>query len=67
MFKRYVIKRVTKLSSLVKAIQEGGGSPEESDILVAVLERDEPRKPEEIDIIYGQELGGDTLLINKRR
>jgi len=63
-FKRYIIKRVTTLGSLVKSYKEGGSDPEKSNIVVAILDLDKPRKT--VDIIYEQELGGDTLLINRR-
>ncbi|RLF98603.1 hypothetical protein DRN58_06660 [Thermococci archaeon] len=62
-FKRYIIKRVTTLGSLVKSYKEGGSDPEKSNIVVAILDLDKPRKT--VDIIYEQELGGDTLLINR--
>ena len=62
-FKRYIIKRVTTLGSLVKSYEEGGADPEKSNVVVAILDLDKPRKT--VDIIYEQELGGDTLLINR--
>jgi len=64
-FKRYIIKRVTTLGSLVKSYKEGGSDPEKSNIVVAILDLDKPRKTVDVDIIYEQELGGDTLLINR--
>ena len=63
-FKRYIIKRVTTLGSLVKSYKEGGSDPGKSNIVVAILDLDKPRKT--VDIIYEQELGEDTLLINRR-
>jgi len=66
-FKRYIIKRVTTLGSLVKSYKEGGVDPEKSNVVVAILELDKPRKTEELNIVYEQELGGDTLLINSHR
>ena len=65
-FKRYIIKRVTTLGSLVKSYKEGGSDPEKSNIVVAILELDKPRKTEEVNIVYGQALGEDILLINGR-
>jgi len=44
---------------------EGGSDPEKSNVVIAILELDKPRKPGEVDIIYEQELEGDILLINR--
>ena len=43
-FKRYIIKRVTTLGSLVKSYKEGGADPEKSNVVVAILELDKPGK-----------------------
>jgi len=43
-FKRYIIKRVTTLGSLVKSYEEGGADPEKSNVVVAILELDKPGK-----------------------
>jgi len=67
MFERYVIKRITKLGCLVKTIREGGLNPEESDVLVAVLERDRGRRLGDIDIVFSQKLGTDVISINRER
>ena len=64
-FKRYIIKRVTTLGSLVKSYEEGGADPEKSNVVVAILELDKLGKNEEVNIVYRQALGEDTLLINR--
>jgi len=66
-FGRYVIKRVTRLCSLVKTIREGGQDPEESSILVAVLERDKGRRLGDIDVVFHQRLGTGDISINRGR
>ena len=67
MFERYIIKRVTRLRSLVTAIREGGQDPEKSDVLVAVLEKDKGRRLGDIDIVFHQRLGTDDIVINRKR
>ena len=64
-FKRYIIKRVTTLGSLVKSYKEGGSDPEKRNVVIAILELDR-KLGEEVDVIYEQKLGEDILLINRR-